>query len=120
MEKMIREELANKHASTRIHLSMDRIDACKHDFLAGYDYQKTEIDLLTDQLKQLESQLLAQKTLNEVTVEYLEGKFKRAEEALEKVCSTHTDVAAYPCCDYLATREKNHTKRVLKQHHKPD
>jgi hypothetical protein len=32
-----KEELANKHAGTRMHLSMDRIDACKHDFLAGYD-----------------------------------------------------------------------------------
>jgi hypothetical protein len=33
-----------------------------------------EIELLTNQIKQLESQLLAQKTLNEVTVEYLEEK----------------------------------------------
>jgi hypothetical protein len=37
---------------------------------------------LTNQLKQLESQLLAQKTLNEVTVEYLEEKLKKAENLL--------------------------------------
>jgi hypothetical protein len=69
-------------------------------FLKGYDFRQDEIDLLngtveefkriygvqsaaiekhSDQLKQLESQLLAQKTLNEVTVEYLEEKLKKAE-----------------------------------------
>jgi hypothetical protein len=65
-------------------------------FLKGYDFRQDEIDLLdevtdiaageinslTDQLKQLESQLLAQKTLNEVTVEYLDEKLKKAEELL--------------------------------------
>jgi hypothetical protein len=90
-----------------------------------------EIDSLTDQLKQLESQLLAQKTLNE-------DKLKRADSVIEfyanlqnwligqygncEFCEIRSDqspmdkdgnsVGGKRARDYLASRDK--------QHHKPD
>jgi hypothetical protein len=46
------------------------------DFNFGCDYMEDEINTLKDRLA-------------------------RCEEALRRVCGTHTDVAIYPCCEYL-------------------
>jgi hypothetical protein len=100
--KMSREALAWAYANPIASKLDDDVEcgSLRHQlvtaFLSGYDASQNirptkddiadysiTIEYLTDKLKQLESQLLAQKTLTEVTVEYLEEKLKKAEGVIE-------------------------------------